>query len=234
MLARLARSISLFFLQILLLFIVLSVLLVASLRWFDPPASAFMAQHLIGAWQRHSSGVYLFHDWSDWEAIAPSAPLAIIAAEDQRFPHHHGFDWVEIKNALKDYRAGGKLRGASTLSQQVAKNLFLWPGKNLLRKGLESWFTLLIEASLPKQRILEIYMNIAQFSKDTFGVGAAALRYFGKSAARLNEREASLLAAVLPNPVRFKLDAPSAHLIERSKQIRRQMKNLGSNYLAKL
>ncbi len=224
----------LFFLRALAWFAVFSALAVFSLRWFNPPASAFMLAHLLGEWWRGSGEVYVYHHWTAWDRVAPAVPLAIMAAEDQRFPQHHGFDWVEIENAIATYQTTGKLRGASTVSQQVAKNLFLWAGKNLLRKALEGWFTLLLESSLPKRRILEIYINVAQFSPDTFGIGAAARRYFGKPPALLSWREASLLAAVLPNPRRFRIDAPSAPLGRRAKRIEQQMRQLGAGYLQRL
>ena len=157
-----------------------------------------------------------------------------MAAEDQRFPDHFGFDLVEIGNAVERYQRTGRLRGASTISQQLAKNLFLWPGQNFVRKGLEAWFTLLIELSLPKRRILELYLNLAQFSGDSFGVGVASVRYFKKQVARLSPGESSLLAAVLPNPERYRLDAPSAAVRKRAAWIRQQVKNLGADHLSRL
>jgi monofunctional biosynthetic peptidoglycan transglycosylase len=209
----------------------LSALAVLSLRWLDPPMSSFMLQHLVSQWLDGRGEVHLYHRWVRYTSLPPQVPLAVVAAEDQRFPSHHGFDLEEIGNALKDYWAGGRLRGASTLSQQLAKNLFLWPGKDLLRKGLELWFTALIELSLPKRRILELYLNVAQFGPHTFGIGMAAERFFHKPAAGLSLTEASLLAAVLPNPRRYHAARPSAHVKKRARWIRGQMKNLGSGYL---
>jgi len=209
----------------------LSVLMVGALRWLNPPSSAFMLQHLAGQWLGDSGEVKLYHRWVDWPQIAPDMPLAVVAAEDQRFPQHHGFDLTEIANALEDWFDGERLRGASTLTQQLAKNLFLWPGQNLLRKGLEVWFTGLIELLLPKQRILELYLNLAQFGPDTYGVGMAAQRFFNKPAARLSRRDASLLAAVLPAPRHYTLRPPLAKVKKRAVWIRQQMKNLGSHYL---
>lgn len=213
---------------------VLSVLLVVGLRWVDPPITSFMVQHLLSDWLDGDDEVFIYHRWVPWEAISSYVPRAVVAAEDQRFPDHFGFDLVEIEQALRSYERTGRLRGASTISQQLAKNLFLWPGQSFVRKGLEAWLTLLIELSLPKRRILELYLNLAQFSGDTFGVGVASVRYFKKPAAELSLRESSLLAAVLPSPRRHRLDAPSAALRKRAAWIRKQVKNLGSGYLGRL
>ncbi len=208
-----------------------SLIAVASLRWLDPPASAFMLRQLALNWMANSSSVYVYHHWVDWHALPGHVPLAVVAAEDQRFPLHHGFDLVEIRNALEDFAQGERLRGASTISQQLAKNLFLWPGRDLVRKAMELWFTLLLETMLPKRRILELYLNFAEFGPRLYGVGAASRQVFGKPATRLTPREASLLAAVLPNPIRYRLAAPSAHVRERASWIRGQMRNLGKGYL---
>ncbi len=222
------------FLKTVAVFVVLSALLVVGLRWVDPPITSFMVQHLISDWLDGDDEVFIYHRWVHWEAISSYVPRAVVAAEDQRFPDHFGFDLVEIENALRSYGRTGRLRGASTISQQLAKNLFLWPGQSFVRKGLEAWFTLLIELSLPKRRILELYLNLAQFSGDTFGVGVASVRYFKKPAAKLSLRESSLLAAVLPSPERYRLDAPSTAVRKRAAWIRRQVKNLGAGYLDRL
>jgi len=153
--------------------------------------------------------------------------LAVVAAEDQRFPEHGGFDLIEIRKAWQRHRDGGRLRGASTLSQQTAKNLYLWPGRDWLRKGLEAWLTALIEVLWPKQRILEIYLNIAQFGPDTYGVGSASWRFFDRPPIALEPAQAALLAAVLPNPKRMHADRPSDYVIRRTWQIIEQMHALG-------
>lgn len=215
-------------------FLLLSALTVVSLRWVDPPTSSFMLQHRVSAWLDGREASALHHEWVDWEAIASAVPLAVVAAEDQRFPEHRGFDLVEIEKAWTTFRAGGKLRGASTISQQVAKNLFLWKHKDLVRKGMEAWLTLLIEHSWSKRRILEVYLNIAQLGPDSFGVGAASWRYFDRPPIALTQREAARLAAVLPNPERYRLDAPSRYLSQRSAWVRKQMRQLGSGYLNEL
>ena len=213
-------------------FALLSVVAVCLLRWVDPPTSAFMLrQRLIGQFSG-ASPPYVYHEWVDWQALPPSVALAAVAAEDQRFPRHNGFDLVEIRKAWQRHQRGARLRGASTISQQTAKNLFLWPGRDWLRKALEAWFTVLIEGLWPKQRILEVYLNIAQFSPDTFGVGAASWRYFDRPAIALEPGQAALMAAVLPNPERYRLDAPSERVRQRAAWIQRQMRQLGgSSYL---
>lgn len=177
----------------------------------------------------------LRYDWVAYRDISPYAALAVIAGEDQRFPDHHGFDFIEIQDALDDLDEGKPLRGASTLSQQVAKNLFLWSGRSFVRKGLEVWFTVLLELLWSKERILEVYLNIAEFGENTFGVGAASQHFFDKAAAGLTMGEAARLAAVLPNPVRYRVDRPSAYVLKRQRWIERQMRQLGgTRYLDRL
>ncbi len=215
-------------------FAVGSVALVLVLRWVPPPASSFIAQGWLNALWAGERAAFRY-DWTPMATISPHAALAVIAAEDQRFPDHFGFDFVEIQDALEDQDEGKPLRGASTLSQQVAKNLFLWPGRSFVRKGLEVWFTVLLELLWPKQRILEVYLNIAEFGQYTFGVEAASQRFFHKPAARLAAAEAARLAAVLPNPLRYRVDRPSAYVLKRQRWIERQMLQLGGvTYLHQL
>ncbi|MFD2112854.1 monofunctional biosynthetic peptidoglycan transglycosylase [Thiorhodococcus fuscus] len=217
------------------LFLALSVLSVGTLRWLDPPTSSFMLQHWLAGRMGTIEDARVRYEWVDWSRIPPEMALAVIAAEDQRFPRHHGFDLVEIRRALERFESGGTLRGASTISQQTAKNLFLWSGRDYVRKGLEAWFTFLIETLWSKQRILEVYLNIAQFGPNTFGVGAASWQYFDRPAQAIGAQQASLLAAVLPNPVRYRVDRPSAWVEKRAGWIRRQMNNLGGpRYLSTL
>lgn len=208
---------------------------VLALRWIDPPTSSVMVQHwLVGLLEGRPSPI-LHHEWVPWRQISPSLPLAVIAGEDQRFPEHSGFDFVEIRRAWATYQDGGRLRGASTLTQQVAKNLFLWHGQSWLRKGLEVPLTLLLELLWPKERILEVYLNIAQLGPDLYGVGAASWRYFSRPAETLTAREAALLAAVLPNPEGYSVTEPSARVRRRAAWIGEQMKRLGgTSYLEKL
>jgi monofunctional biosynthetic peptidoglycan transglycosylase len=155
--------------------------------------------------------------------IAPALRAAVVASEDQRFFEHGGFDWRSLQSALGAWWDGDRLRGASTISQQVAKNLFLWPGRSWLRKGLEAWLTLWIEWLWPKPRILEVYLNVVELGDGVFGAEAAARRYFGRSAAGLTAHESALLAAMLPSPRRASVANPSRALRERQRWILRQI-----------
>jgi monofunctional biosynthetic peptidoglycan transglycosylase len=212
-----------------------TVAVVIALRWIDPPFTTFMAADRIGALLSREQGYEFRHDWVDWPQISKHAAVAVIAAEDQQFPHHRGFDFKQINKALEDRERGRRVRGASTISQQVAKNIFLWRGQSWFRKGLEAGITVLIEACWSKQRILEVYLNVAEFSRGTYGVQAASQRFFRKDAAKLTRSEAALLAAVLPAPTRFRVDAPSRYVKKRQAWIQRQMNALGgTSYLAQL
>ncbi|WP_416139778.1 monofunctional biosynthetic peptidoglycan transglycosylase [Halomonas sp. HK25] len=220
--------------RVLLGFAVLSVVLVLLFRHAPVFGSMVMVERKVHSWIAREP-VELRHQWRPWDELAVHAKLAVIAAEDQRFPEHRGFDLVEMRRAWESNRAGGRLRGASTLSQQTAKNLFLWTGRSWARKGLEAWFTLLIEALWPKQRILEVYLNIAEWDSGVFGLEAAAQHYFGVSAGQLSAVQASRLAAILPNPRGWDAARPSPHVERRSAWIRQQMNNLGgSAYLERL
>lgn len=220
--------------------IVVGVLLVAPatailvLRWAAPPITAYM---LWTHWTVHDAGAdgpTIYYHWVDIEAMAACMPLAVVAAEDQTFPHHRGFAWAALRKAMADNLAGtgDGIRGASTISQQTAKNLFLWPARSYARKAIEGYLTLWMELLWPKRRILEMYLNIAQFSPHAFGVGAAAERLFGTTAAQLSANQCAALAAVLPSPTHFSAAAPSAYVQRRIRWIRRQMRQLGSRYLA--
>lgn len=189
------------------------------------PFSAVMVERQLGAWFSGHFDYVAHSDWVGHDDISPWIGLAVIASEDQKFPVHWGFDMAAIESVL-DSR-DERMRGASTLSQQTAKNLFLWDGRSWLRKGLEAGLTVGIETVWTKRRILTVYLNIAEFGAGTFGVEAAAKRYFHKPASRLTMSEAALLAAVLPNPIRFRADAPSGYIRQRQQWIMRQMRQLG-------
>jgi monofunctional biosynthetic peptidoglycan transglycosylase len=211
----------------LVVFVVLSAGTVLAFRWIDPPTSAFMIR------ERMTAPGPIRYRWVDWADTSPHVKVAVIAAEDQNFPAHYGFDLKSINDALAERRSGRRVRGASTISQQVAKNLFLWPNQSWVRKGLEAYFTVLIETLWPKQRILEVYLNIAEFGRGVFGVGAAAEVYFHKPAARLSPYDAALLAAVLPSPKRMRVNAPSSYVRSRQEWILGQMRGLGGTSLLK-
>lgn len=176
--------------------------------------------------QDNSGRIPVAYKWLDWDDLQGAAPIAVVASEDQKFAHHFGFDLKSIRESIDEYADGEPLRGASTISQQVAKNMYLWPGKNFLRKGVEAYFTLLIEAMWSKQRILEIYLNIAEFGPGIYGVPAASSSYFEKHPLELSNAEAALLAAVLPSPNRLRVDAPTQYVRERQRWILQQMQRL--------
>ena len=203
-----------------------SILAVSAFRWLPVPTTAFMIGERIAA--RAGAPLDQRHDWVPWPRISRQAAVAIIAAEDQKFLLHDGFDFEQIEKAMVDAERGKRLRGASTISQQVAKNLFLWPGQSWMRKGLEAWFTVWIELLWPKRRILEVYLNSAQFGRGIWGVEAAGRAYFGKDASRLNRQEAALLAAVLPSPPRYRVVDSGPWVRERQVWIVSQMDRLAA------
>ncbi len=223
------RSASRIFLRALLaafaVFVGLTLFLVLPLRWLPPLTSSFMLQNWLG---QRSLSADVHYDWVARDRISRRAALAVLAAEDQKFFSHPGFDMESIRKVWKrnGNGKGRQVRGASTISQQVAKNLWLWPARSWFRKGLEAWFTLWVEFLWPKERILEVYLNIAQFGPDIYGVEAAGRQYFRKPAAALNEPEAALLAAVLPNPKLFKVRNPSRYTTRRQAWIQRQARRL--------
>ncbi|HWT16137.1 MAG TPA: monofunctional biosynthetic peptidoglycan transglycosylase [Patescibacteria group bacterium] len=221
-------------LQVAIVFAVLSLTVVLALRWLPPPTTAFVIARHVDGWTGAAANVPVRRVWVAQSRIAPEMFLAVVAAEDQRFPDHHGFDLQAIEQALDD-REKGKVRGASTISQQVAKNLFLWSGRSWVRKGLEVWFTGLIELCWPKRRILEMYVNIAEFGDGVYGAQAASKRYFGRDAVQLNSSQAARLAAVLPNPKHYSVARPGPYVLRRQQWIERQMRQLGGrDYLAPL
>ena len=211
----------------LLAWLLLTVFAVLLLRWFNPLTSALMVEARAGAWAEQQRDYRTDFRWASLEQISPHAAIAVIASEDQLFPFHAGFDFNSIREAVRASESGKRLRGASTISQQVAKNLFLWSGHSFVRKALEAYFTVLIEALWPKERILETYLNIAQFGDGIYGVQAAAGRFWHKPALDLNSSESALLAAVLPNPLRLHADRPSRYVLQRRDWILGQMRDLG-------
>ncbi|MBB3103435.1 monofunctional biosynthetic peptidoglycan transglycosylase [Azomonas macrocytogenes] len=216
------------FCLLLLCLIALSVLLVLPLRWLAPPVTALMIERKIESWIERKP-IDIEHIWRPWSELPDDLKMAVIAAEDQKFLDHRGFDTDAIRAAFNHNEQGGSLRGASTLSQQVAKNLFLWSGRSWLRKGIEAWFTLLIELFWSKQRILEIYLNSVEWDVGIFGAQAAARHHFSVDASALSSRQASLLAAVLPNPRVWSAGHPSTYVNSRAAWIRQQVQQLGGN-----
>jgi monofunctional glycosyltransferase len=216
--------------------VVLSILMVAMLRFVDPWTSSVMVHARVDSWFDNDPKPWrLQHKWRDYNQISRQLALAVVASEDQLFPEHNGFDFKQIQKARDDAERGRRSRGASTITQQVAKNVFLWNGRSWIRKGLEAWFTLLIEVIWPKQRILEVYLNIAEFGRGIYGAEAASQAFFHKSARNLSRGEAARLAAVLPSPTRYHAESPGRYVQLRTQQIEVQMAALGGTaYLAEL
>ena len=209
--------------RVLLWLFALQLVYVVALRWIDPPFTITQLSNCI-------LGNGCERDYVNAGQISPYARLAVIASEDQLFTAHHGFDWDRIQAALKhNEKKPNKLRGGSTISQQTAKNVFLWQGRSWVRKGLEVYFTFMIELVWGKKRILEVYLNVIEMGKGVFGIEAAAQKYFGKSARQLSRREAALIAASLPNPKRYKVKPASGYIQYRASFIQRQMMHLQSD-----
>ena len=207
----------------------LLLVLILLLRWVDPPWSMYMLSPASGP-----TPPSLRHTWQRIDDLPRHVPLAVIAAEDQRFPQHRGFDWLSIRQAVDAHRQGARLRGASTISQQTAKNVFLWHGRSYTRKVLEAGFTATIEMLWPKARILEVYLNVAEWGPGIFGIEAAARYHFGIPARHLSREQAALLAAALPNPRVHSPARPSGTLAQRARWIERQMTQLGPGWLEPL
>ncbi len=214
---------------------VLSIVLVLGLRWINPPTSAVMIETRITRLLGGDKKKPIRYRWIDLKSISPYLPIAVVAAEDQKFPSHWGFDTGSIVKAIESHERGHRLRGASTITQQVAKNLFLWSGRSYIRKGIEAYFTVLLEIFWSKRRILEVYLNIAQFGDGVFGARTASEILLKKSPSRLTREDAALLAAVLPNPIEYKVTRPSRYVIARRRWIKLQAEHLGgTSYLARL
>jgi len=215
------------FLWLPLLFVGVTLAQVLALRWLPPPTTAFMLGRRVDAMLERDPGFALRYEWRSADRISRHLPIALVAAEDQNFPVHQGFDLRAIEKARASNARGRKVRGASTISQQLAKNLFLWRGRSYLRKGLEAWYTVLIEATWPKARILEVYANVAEFGDGIYGAEAAAQAFFRKPAARLTPAECARLAAVLPSPRRYDARRPGPYVQRRARWIERQVRHLG-------
>lgn len=207
-----------------------SVFLILLMRWVNPWGSMLMVERKIANWNINQQRI-----WKDWDQISDNIKIAVIAAEDQQFANHWGFDFKAINRALNYNKNNRKIRGASTITQQVAKNIFLWSSRNWIRKGVESWFTVWIELIWSKQRTLEIYLNSVEWGEGIFGIEAASRHYFGVSAKQLTKEQASLLAAILPNPRKWSPVNPNIFTQKKAKWILGQMENLDTKkYLKKL
>ena len=213
------RVLKLLLIKIPLIFITLSILWVLILKWVPVWVTPLMISRSIE--YRNDDSFHTHKKWRSYDNISPELAKAVIASEDNLFAEHNGFDWKEMRKAIDEHKSKGKrLRGASTISQQTAKNVFLFPSRSFVRKGFEAYFTVLIELFWSKERILEVYLNVAEMGKGIYGAEAAAQEIFDKSAAGLTRREASLIAACLPNPVQRQAGKPSAYVSRRAGQIR--------------
>lgn len=217
----------------LLAFILVPVLMVLFLRFIPPLTSSFMIQKM--AVNVYNEGKFnIQYDWVSIDEISDKMKLAVIAAEDQKFIDHWGFDIDEISKAMKSNKKKKRIRGASTITQQTAKNLFLWSDKSYVRKGLEVYFTVLIELFWTKERILEVYLNIAEFGNNIYGVKAASNKYFRIDPIKMNSAQSASLAAILPNPKRFLVQSPTINQQRRAAWIQLQMRQLGYDKLKEL
>lgn len=218
---RREKSLSRLILMLIALSAAASAAWVGLYRFVDPPATRLMQAQA-------RDGLTIRQEWRALEEISPHLIAAVIAAEDQKFCDHFGFDFAAMRKAADDALANGIRRGGSTITQQTAKNVFLWPGRNIVRKGLEAWFAALMEAMWPKARILELYLNVAEWGPGVYGAEAAARHYFGRSAARLTPTQAARLAAVLPSPNKWSANPPTPYVIQRAGRIERQMRRSGA------
>ena len=199
--------------RFILVLIILSFIIVVPFRWLNPPVTMVMIDRWLNA---PSEEFTLRQQWLSWGQIPKHAAAAVIASEDQLFVVHYGFDFDSIYDSLRSIGSGRKLRGASTISQQVARNVYLWTGRSWFRKGFEVWFTLLIELTWSKQRILEVYLNIAEWGEGVFGLESASQYHFGQAAAHLTPMQSALLASSLPSPLKHNPAKPSQYLIDRA------------------
>lgn len=200
-------------------FIGITVSWVVLLKWVPVYYTPLMA---VRSWEFRNDSTYrTYKTWKPLEKISTNMAKAVVASEDARFYTHNGFDWIEIEKAVKEHQRGKRLRGASTISQQTAKNVFLFPGRSWVRKGFEAYFTFLIEKIWGKERILEVYLNVAEMGKGIFGAEAAAERLFNTRASKLSSRQSALIAACLPNPLQRKANKPTPYLLKRAGEIER-------------
>ncbi len=216
-----------FVLKLIIGFLVISIISVIAFRWVPVPLTPLMVIRCI---EQKSDGksMTLKHDWVSLEKISPKLQLAVVCSEDQNYLKHFGFDWGAIEKAMKANEKGEKLRGGSTISQQTAKNVFLWPGRSYVRKGLEAYFTLLIEIFWSKERIMEVYLNSIEMGNGVYGAEAAAQHWFKKTAVKLNKDESAAIASILPNPLKYIANPPSNYISKRKAWIKQQMSFWGN------
>lgn len=224
---RIIRWIAKLLFRSLLWFLVLSIGFTVLYRFVPVLFTPLMAIRAWEQWNDPEKKVSLEKDWISWEKISSNVPLAVVASEDQKFLDHSGFDLEAMEKAWEGNKKGKTIKGASTISQQTAKNVFLWPGRTYLRKGLEAYFTVLIELIWPKQRILEVYLNAIEMGDGVYGIEAASQKYYGVSADKLSQKQSAMIAAILPSPRKWNPKKPTPYLVGRQAWILLQMKNLG-------
>lgn len=221
------RTVKLLFAKLVLSLFLLSIIWVLLYKWVDPPATLHMIKRRAEAGKAGANDPTIKHTFVALEEMSDQLPLAVIASEDQLFLEHNGFDVEAILDAFQRNRKGTTIRGGSTISQQVSKNVFLWHGRSYLRKAVEAYFTVLIELIWGKERIIEVYLNIAEMGDGVFGVEAASQLYFNKPAKDVGRKQAALLAAVLPNPIKYSAKNPSSFVLRKRNRIARAMGRLG-------
>ncbi len=221
------RVAKLIFAKLVLSLFLISIAWVLLYKWVDPPATLHMVKRRAEAGKAEKQDPAINYKFVDLDEMSEQLPLAVVASEDQLFLEHSGFDVKAIRDAFERNQKGGNIRGGSTISQQVAKNVFLWHGRSYLRKAVEAYFTVLIELIWGKQRIIEVYLNIAELGDGVFGVEAASQLYFKKPAKDVGRRQAALLAAVLPNPIKYSAKRPGSYVLRRQVRIARAMGRLG-------
>ena len=210
-----------------LAFFVVSIVSVVVYKWVPVPITPLMLIRDVEQ-LKNDKGVIMEHDWVPLEEISPKLQLAVVCSEDQNYLKHFGVDWGAIQKAMKENEKGKRVRGGSTITQQTAKNVFLWQGRSYLRKGLELWFTLLIEVFWSKERIMEVYLNSIEMGNGIYGAEAAAQHWFHKSAKKLSKDEAAAIAAILPNPLRYKANPANGYISGRKAWIKQQMNFWGN------
>ena len=211
----------------LLTFFLISILSVVVYRWVPVPITPLMLIRDVEQF-KNGQGIIMEHDWVPLEDISPKLQLAVVCSEDQNYLKHFGFDIGAIKKAIAENQKGKRIRGGSTITQQTAKNVFLWQGRSYLRKGLEAWFTLLIEVVWSKERIMEVYLNSIEMGNGIYGAEAASQHWFHKSANKLTKDEVAAIASILPNPLRLKANPANSYISNRKAWIKQQMNFWGN------
>lgn len=225
---KLVRTIWRIFWKTTMWFFIISIGLTIIYRFVPVPITPLMVIRLVEQTFDSEKKVRLYKDWVPMSEISRHAPQAVFAAEDQKFLTHKGFDFEAMEKAWENNKKGKRIKGASTITQQTVKNVFLWPGRSYLRKGLEAYFTVLVELLWSKERIMEVYLNVIEMGNGIYGIEAASQAYYNKPAAKLNRNQAAMIAAVLPNPIRWTPTKPTGYIRGRQSWIMRQMNNLDS------